>query len=132
MREREEKKPNILHLRVWYGPLPEMLCMVHVKMTQMMYTVLFCLVAYVTIAKFTFICIWKSMRVMNDDLLARIIISQISFICILFWWPFDGHLGSEVSKGVSDLKAFLDYCEDLARNCENLNCCFPAQTKLFN
>ena len=88
---------GIRNLRVWYGPLPEMLCMVHVKMTQMMYTGLFCLVAYITIAKFTFICIWKSMRVMNDDLLVRIIITQISFICILFWWPFDGHLGSEVS-----------------------------------
>ena len=49
---------GIRNLRVWYGPLPEMLCMVHVKMTQMMYTVLFCLIAYVTIAKFTFICIW--------------------------------------------------------------------------
>ena len=123
---------GIRNLRVWYGPLPEMLCMVHVKMTQMMYTGLFCLVAYITIAKFTFICIWRSMRVMNDDLLVRIIISQISFICILFWWPFDGHLGSEVSKSVSDLKAFLDYFEDPARSCENLNFCFPAQTELFN
>ena len=89
---------GIRNLRVWYGPLPEMLCMVYVKMTQMMYTGLFCLVAYITIAKFIFICIWKSMRVMNDDLLVRIIISQISLICILFWWPFDGHLGSEVSN----------------------------------
>ena len=109
-----------------------MLCMVHVKMTQTMYTGLFCLVAYITIAKFTFICIWRSMRVMNDDLLVRIIISQISFICILFWWPFDGHLGSEVSKSVSNLKAFLDYFGDPARSCENLNFCFPAQTELFN
>ena len=107
---------GIRNLRVWYGPLPEMLCMVHVKMTQMMYTGLFCLVAYITIAKFTFICIWKSMRVMNDDLLVRIIITQIGFICILFWWPFDGHVGSEVSKGMSDLKAFFDYCEDPVRN----------------
>ena len=123
---------GIRNLRVWYGPLPEMLCMVHVKMTQMMYTGLFCLVAYITIAKFTFICVWKSMRVMNDDLLVRIIITQIGFICILFWWPFDGHLGSEVSKGVSDLKAFLNCCEDPVRNCENLNFRFPAQTALFN
>ena len=107
---------GIRNLRVWYGPLPETLCMVHVKMTQMMFTGLFCLVAYITIAKFTFICIWKSMRVMNDDLLVRIIITQIGFICILFWWPFDGHVGSEVSKGMSDLKAFFDYCEDPVRN----------------
>jgi len=35
------------------------------------------------------------------------------------------------SKGVSDLKACLDYFEDLARSCENLNFYLPAQTKLF-
>ena len=26
-----------------------------------------------------------------------------------------------ISKGISDLKACLDYCEDLAKSCENLN-----------
>ena len=35
------------------------------------------------------------------------------------------------SKGVSDLKACLDYCEDPARRCENLIYFFPAQTEPF-
>ena len=34
-------------------------------------------------------------------------------------------------RGVSDLKAHLDYCEDPARSCENLNFNFPAQTEMF-
>ena len=35
-----------------------------------------------------------------------------------------------VNKGVSDLKYCLDYCENPARSCENLNFCFLAQTEL--
>ena len=34
-------------------------------------------------------------------------------------------------KGVSDLKAALEYCEDLARSCQNLNFCSPVQTEPF-
>ena len=37
----------------------------------------------------------------------------------------------ETFKGVSDLKAHLDYCEDPARSNKNLNSYFPAQTELF-
>ena len=34
---------------------------------------------------------------------------------------------SLLSNRVSDLKARLDYCDDLASSYENLNCCIPAQ-----
>ena len=34
-------------------------------------------------------------------------------------------------RGVSDLKACLEYCEHPARSCEHLNFCFPAQTEPF-
>jgi hypothetical protein len=44
-------------------------------------------------------------------------------------WKLDNLL--TVRKGVSDLKARLDYCEDPTRSCENLNFCFPAQTDPF-
>ena len=37
----------------------------------------------------------------------------------------------DIDEGVSDLKARMDYCEDPARCCENLNICFPAQTVLL-
>ena len=29
----------------------------------------------------------------------------------------------DIDEGVSDLKAHMDYCEDPARSCENLNVC---------
>ena len=35
------------------------------------------------------------------------------------------------NKGVSDLKYCLDYCEDPARSCENLNFCFHDQKDPF-
>ena len=34
-------------------------------------------------------------------------------------------------KGVSDLKARLDYCKDPVRSCESLILCFPSQTEPF-
>ena len=34
-------------------------------------------------------------------------------------------------RGVSDLKARLDYCADPARSCEILNFYFPARTEMF-
>ena len=45
----------------------------------------------------------------------------------LFVNPFE----SWKSKGSYELKARLDYCEDPARRCENLNFCFPVQTELL-
>ena len=35
----------------------------------------------------------------------------------------------DIDEGVSDLKARMDYREDPAKSCENLNLCFPAQTQ---
>ena len=35
----------------------------------------------------------------------------------------------QICKGISNLKAGLDYCEDPAWVCESLNFCFPAQTE---
>ena len=38
---------------------------------------------------------------------------------------------ANTSRGVSDLKASLDYCKDPARSCKDLNFSFPAKTELF-
>ena len=37
----------------------------------------------------------------------------------------------KVSKGVSDLKVYLDYCENPVRNCEKFNFCLPNRTVLL-
>ena len=42
---------------------------------------------------------------------------------------FDDCIADVSSKGVSDLKACLDYSYQHARSCENLNFCFPDQTE---
>ena len=34
------------------------------------------MIVMVTITKFMFICVWKSMRTMNDDLMVRIAVNQ--------------------------------------------------------
>ena len=34
------------------------------------------IIVTVTITKFMFICVWKSMRTMNDDLMVRIAVNQ--------------------------------------------------------
>ena len=39
------------------------------------------IIVIVTITKFMFICVWKSMRTMNDDLMVRIALNQ----ALLFW-----------------------------------------------
>ena len=41
------------------------------------------------------------------------------------------HCKVHTGKSDSDLKACLDYYEDPARSCENLNFCFSAQTEPF-
>ena len=50
------------------------------------------------------------------------------------FWPHLKKIENEkikCGKGVSDLKARLDCCEDPAWNCGNLNFCFPTKTEPF-
>ena len=84
---------GIRNLRVWTGPLPEWICLTHVKMTQMMFTFASVLIVLITITRFMFICVWRSMRQMNDNLLVMVAISQIILLSFLHCWPIDGHLG---------------------------------------
>ena len=38
----------------------------------------------ITLARYVFICIWKSIRLMNDDLLVRIVILEVIFFSCYF------------------------------------------------
>ena len=44
----------------------------------------YCLILTFSIAlmKFMYICVWKSMRQMKDDLLARVIVTYVAFLSI--------------------------------------------------
>ena len=86
------------NLRVWYGPLPELVCIAQAKMTQAVLT--FGVVGFVLIiiTKFVFICVWRSMRSIDDNLLKRIALNEIILLCFLHsWcWPQSNSSGSEV------------------------------------
>ena len=86
------------NLRVWYGPLPELVCIAQAKMTQAVLTcgVVGCVMIIIT--KFVFICVWRSMRSIDDNLLKRIALNEIILLCFLHsWcWPQSNSSGSEV------------------------------------
>ena len=86
------------NLRVWYGPLPELVCIAQAKMTQAVLTFGVVGIVMVTITKFVFICVWRSIRSMDDNLLKRIALNEIILLCFLHsWcWPQSNSSGSEV------------------------------------
>ena len=86
------------NLRVWYGPLPELVCIAQAKMTQAVLTFGVVGIVMVTITKFVFICVWRSIRSMDDNLLKRIALNEIILLCFLHsWcWPQSNSASSEV------------------------------------
>ena len=52
------------------------LCQTQVALTKMVLWFSIVIIVTVTITKFMFICVWKSMRTMNDNLMVRIAINQ--------------------------------------------------------
>ena len=86
------------NLRVWYGPLPELVCIAQAKMTQAVSTCAVVGAVMIIITRFVFICVWRSMRSMDDNLLKRIALNEIILLCFLHsWcWPQSNSPGSEV------------------------------------
>ena len=59
-----------------FGPLPLILCKTQMALTSMVLWFGMVIIVMVTITRFMFICVWKSMRTMNDDLIVRIAVNQ--------------------------------------------------------
>ena len=57
------------------------LCQTQGALTKMVLWFGVVIIVMVTITKFMFICVWKSMRTMNDDLMVQIAVNQ----ALLFW-----------------------------------------------
>ena len=55
----------------------------------------------------------------------------IKFFITFIFKAYLKQIPKQNGKGVFDLRSRLDYDEDLATSCENLNLFFPAQTELF-
>ena len=71
-------------LRVCFGPLPIFLC--HIVIFLNGFSIMFgaITVAMYTFARFMFVCVWKRMRQMDDNLIVRIATIQGLFISFLF------------------------------------------------
>ena len=71
-------------LRVCFGPLPIFLCNIVIFLNG--FSIMFgaITVAMYTFARFMFVCVWKRMRQMDDNLIVRIATIQAIFISFLF------------------------------------------------
>ena len=70
-------------LRVCYGSLPVFLCNItgFLKACAIMFGAI--IIATYTFTRFMFVCIWKRMRQMDDNLIVRIATIQAVFMCLL-------------------------------------------------
>ena len=90
---------GIRNLRVLFGPLPVFLCQTQVALTKMVLWFSIVIIVTVTITKFMFICVWKSMRTMNDNLMVRIAINQALLSSIVIGLlKFRPHVSSVFTK----------------------------------
>ena len=74
---------GIRNLRVWFGPLPTWLCYLHVQLTQIIVFKFSLFIFFsISLTRFMFICVWKRMREMNDDLIVRILVNSSIFLSV--------------------------------------------------
>ena len=73
---------SLSSLRVWFGPLPYEICFLHGWSGQVIIWYAILIIFCQSLAKFMFICVWKRMRDMNDDLIVRIAFRWTLFISI--------------------------------------------------
>ena len=71
-------------LRVCYGPLPIFLCNItgFLNAFALLFSVL--TVVMITFTRFMFVCIWKRMRQMDDNLISAISTIQAIFMSLIF------------------------------------------------
>ena len=71
-------------LRMWVGPCPYYVCRFMVTVKMLFINMLIFILLSIVISKFMFICIWKKMRNMNDQLVTRIVIRCCFTIALVF------------------------------------------------
>ena len=89
-------------LRVCCGPLPIFLCNIAAFLSGFAILFVAITVAMYTFTRFMFVCIWKRMRQMDDNLIVRIATIQAIVMSILFtvitWIQLHGQpFGNQVS-----------------------------------
>ena len=98
-------------LRVCYGPLPIFLCNIAVFLSGFAILFVAITVAMYTFTRFMFVCIWKRMRQMDDNLIVRIATIQAIVLSLFFtaasWLKLHGQgMGHQVSFFLSIKSAY--------------------------
>jgi heme/copper-type cytochrome/quinol oxidase subunit 2 len=73
---------GIKSFRIWFGPLPYEICHFQLwfSVVVLWYTLLS--LFFISLAKFMYICVWKHMRDMNDNLIVTFVVRKSVFISI--------------------------------------------------
>ena len=71
-------------LRVCYGPLPSFLCNIAGFLNGCALLFVAITIAMYTFTRFMFVCIWKRMRQMDDNLIVRIVTIQTVVMSLFF------------------------------------------------
>ena len=71
-------------LRVCFGPLPIFLCNIAAFLSGFVILFVAITIAMYTFTRFMFVCIWKRMRQMDDNLIVRIATIQAIVMSIFF------------------------------------------------
>ena len=98
-------------LRVCFGPLPIFLCNIAAILSGFAILFVAITIAMYTFTRFMFVCIWKRMRQMDDNLIVRIATIQAVVMSLLFittWLQLqDQHFRSAVRFFISGVQACL-------------------------
>ena len=65
-------------VRLWIGPLPSQICFVNYFIKVWSILIYICVSAVQSIFCHQIFCIWKHMKIMNDDLIARLVILSVT------------------------------------------------------
>ena len=87
---------GVRSVRIWYGPLPFAICNIETWGVNITIWYILLHMFFISLFKFMYICVWKSMRDVNDDLVVRIVINISIFISI--WVPVTGFINRKGSS----------------------------------
>jgi hypothetical protein len=73
---------GITSFRIWFGPLPYEICHFQLWFSLVVLWYTFLILFFISLAKFMYICVWKHMRDMNDDLIVTFVVRIAVFISV--------------------------------------------------
>ena len=99
-------------LRVCYGPMPIFLCNITGFLNGCAISFAAIIVVMNTLTRFMFVCIWKRMKLMDDNLIVRIATIQAIFMSLFFnatsWLQLQHQLTIPVSFYFCFYLAYVD------------------------